>query len=233
MNAVNNATTPAQVEPSSEWMGLRVTELSVTQQRNQPILRQISFDVASHEIVALTGPSGSGKSTLLRAIAGLEQLTSGSVQWRGNDITRQAPHKRGFGLMFQDGQLFGHMSVEKNIAYGLATQRVPKTQQRERVAEMLELVGLSGFAGRSVTELSGGEQQRVALARSLAPKPSLLMLDEPLSSLDRGLRDRLAAEISTLLRRTQTTAIMVTHDLAEAETVADRVLRLEEGRITA
>lgn len=218
-------------EPLAEWMGLRVSDVTVAPPRQHALLHSISFQVAAGEIVALTGPSGSGKSTLLRAIAGLEVLTAGSVQWLGEDLTHVAAHKRGFGLMFQDGQLFGHMNVAKNIAYGLAAQRVPKAQQRARVAEMLELVGLPGFEGRQVNELSGGEQQRVALARSLAPKPKLLMLDEPLSSLDRGLRDRLAADIATLLKDTHTTAILVTHDLAEAETVADRVLGLRDGRI--
>lgn len=191
----------------------------------------VSFDVAPGEVVALTGPSGCGKSTLLRAIAGLEPLAGGSVNWDGADLAAVPTHLRGFGLVFQDGQLFAHRSVGENVAYGLRVQRVPREQRDARVAELLELVGLPGAASRPVTELSGGERQRVALARSLAPRPRLLLLDEPLSALDRELRDRLAAELAALLRKTATTAILVTHDAQEAETVADRTLRMRDGRI--
>ena len=196
-----------------------------------PAVRGASFDVARGEVVALTGPSGCGKSTLLRAIAGLEPLESGSVSWDGDDLANVPPHRRGFGLMFQDGQLFAHMSVGRNIAYGLAAHGVPRAQREDRVAGLLELVGLSGYASRAVTELSGGERQRVALARSLAPKPRLLLLDEPLSALDRELRERLAAELAELLRATGTTAILVTHDAHEADAVADRVLQMRAGVI--
>lgn len=198
-----------------------------------PALRDVTFQLADREVVALTGPSGCGKSTLLRAIAGLEQLENGEVLWQGADLSRVPPHKRGFGLMFQDGQLFAHLNVAKNVAYGLAAQRIPKLKRQQRVSELLDLVGLPGSGHRSVTELSGGERQRVALARSLAPQPRLLLLDEPLSSLDRTLRDHLASELATLLRDTGTTAILVTHDPDEARSIADRVLNMHQGRINS
>lgn len=191
----------------------------------------VTFTVARGEVVGLLGPSGCGKSTLLRAIAGLEPLVSGTVRWAGDDLASVPPHRRSFGLVFQDGQLFVHRSVAENIAYGLRVQRVPRAEREARVTELLELVGLPGAAERSVTELSGGERQRVALARSLAPQPRLLLLDEPLSALDRALRDRLADDLAAMLRGTGTTAILVTHDETEARTVADRVIRMERGRL--
>ena len=194
---------------------------------------EASFEVVRGEIVALTGPSGCGKSTLLRAISGLEPLVAGSIAWGGRDLAAVPPHQRGFGLMFQDGQLFAHMNVAKNVAYGLNSKVLSKAERHERVAELLELVGLPGSGGRAVTELSGGERQRIALARSLAPRPRLLLLDEPLSALDRQLRERLAGELATLLRATGTTAILVTHDPQEAEAVADRVLEMRGGRIVS
>lgn len=190
-----------------------------------------SFEVHRGEVVALTGPSGCGKSTLLRAIAGLEPLAAGRVAWDGENLASVPPHRRGFGLMFQDGQLFAHMSVAKNVAYGLSAQRAPKELREARVAELLELVGLPDYGSRAVTELSGGERQRVALARSLAPGPRLLLFDEPLSALDRALRERLAMDLAALLRDTGTTAILVTHDSAEADLVADRVLAMRSGRL--
>ncbi|MGM0386639.1 MAG: ABC transporter ATP-binding protein, partial [Actinomycetota bacterium] len=164
----------------------------------------VSLDVARGEVVALLGPSGCGKSSLLRAVAGLEPLAAGDVLWDGESVVGEPVHRRGFGLMFQDGQLFVHRNVAGNIAYGLAGR--PREEQRARVAELLELVGLAGYGRRSVTTLSGGERQRVALARSLAPRPRLLMLDEPLSALDRNLRERLTGEVAEILRRAHTTA---------------------------
>lgn len=190
-----------------------------------------TFSVARGEVVGLLGPSGCGKSTLLRAIAGLEPLDSGTVRWEEEDLASVPPHRRGFGLVFQDGQLFVHRTVAENIAYGLRVQRLPRREREARVMSLLELVGLPGAGGRSVTELSGGERQRVALARSLAPAPRLLLLDEPLSALDRALRDRLADDLAGMLRSTGTTAILVTHDESEASTIADRVIRMEQGRL--
>lgn len=213
--------------------GLTVANVSVAYERTEPAVRDVSFNVPVGGIVALLGPSGCGKSTLLRAIAGLEPLQSGTVSWGGSDLARVPPHKRGFGLVFQDGQLFVHRTVAENIAYGLRVQKRPRADREARVTELLELVGIPDFGARTVTELSGGERQRVALARSLAPAPRLLLLDEPLSALDRELRDRLADDLAVLLRQTHTTAILVTHDEEEAQTIADRVLRMRDGQITA
>ena len=212
--------------------GLAVRDITVRYgQAAEPAVRGVSFDVAHREVVALTGPSGCGKSTVLRAIAGLEPLEGGSVAWAGQDLAGVPPHRRDFGLLFQEGQLFAHMSVAKNIAYGLAAHGVSRGVQRERVAELLETVGLPGYGGRAITELSGGERQRVALARSLAPRPRLLMLDEPLSALDRELRERLADDLARMLRATGTTAILVTHDDGEADVIADRILSMRAGAL--
>jgi thiamine transport system ATP-binding protein len=213
--------------------GLEVRGVTVAYGDAAPAVTGASLGVACGEVVALTGPSGCGKSTLLRAISGLEPLVAGSIEWGGHDLAAVPPHKRGFGLMFQDGQLFAHMSVAKNVAYGLNAQQFSKGERQRRVAELLELVGLPDYGGRAVTELSGGERQRIALARSLAPRPRLLLLDEPLSALDRELRERLSGELATLLRATGTTAILVTHDSQEAETVADRVLEMRAGRLVS
>lgn len=210
--------------------GLAVDNVTVTFDDVNAV-KNASFRVPEGDIVALLGPSGCGKSTLLRAIAGLEPVTSGRVLWDGEDLTRTPPHERGFGLMFQDGQLFTHMNVVENIAYGLTVQRMPKHEKELRVMEMLELVNLPDMATRQVTELSGGQQQRIALARSLAPAPSLLMLDEPLSALDRELRGQLAQDLRALLKHTNTTAILVTHDEEEAQTIADRTLRMSYGAL--
>lgn len=196
-------------------------------------VNDVSFDVAQGEVIALIGPSGCGKSTMLRAISGLEPLSSGTISWAGEDLAAVPPHRRGFGLMFQDGQLFAHMTVAKNVAYGLSAKRLGTDVKERRVAELLELVGLPDYGSRAVTELSGGERQRVALARSLAPSPCLLLLDEPLSALDRTLRERLAADLARMLRETGTTAILVTHDADEAETIADRVIAMNSGRLAS
>lgn len=189
----------------------------------------VDLDVAPGEVVALLGASGSGKSSLLRGVAGLEPLTAGEVRYDGQDLTRVPVHKRGFGLLFQDGQLFSHLNVERNVAYGLFRQ--PRGERRQRVAELLELVGLAGYGKRRVSELSGGQAQRVALARSLAPRPRLLLLDEPLSALDRNLREHLVGVLSEALRATGTAAIHVTHDQDEAFALADRVGVLADGRL--
>ena len=210
--------------------GLSVRDVTVTYDRVRA-LDGVSLTVPEGGVVALLGPSGCGKSTLLRAISGLEPLDHGRIEWNGNDVTDLPPHERGFGLMFQDGQLFTHMNVASNIAYGLRVQRMARREREARVAEMLALIELDEFGERAVTELSGGQRQRVALARSLAPAPRLLMLDEPLSALDTELRHQLADDLARLLRDTHTTAIMVTHDEREATTIADRVHRMSEGRM--
>ena len=218
-------------QPGPPASGLLVEHVSVAYRRDTPVVRDADLHVTRGEVVALLGPSGCGKSTLLRAIAGLEPLATGRVAWDGDDLARVPPHKREFGLVFQDGQLFAHRNVAENIAYGLRVQRLDRHAREARVAELLELVGLPGFGARPVTELSGGQRQRVALARALAPKPRLLLLDEPLSALDRELRDRLALDLHALLRDTGTTAILVTHDEGEASTIASRVLRMRDGNI--
>ncbi len=189
----------------------------------------VELHVAPGEIVALLGASGSGKSSLLRAVAGLEPLASGSVAWDGADLASVPTHERGFGMMFQDAALFPTMDVGRNVGYGL--QRWPRARRDARVAELLAAVGLPAHERRRVTELSGGQAQRVALARSLAPQPRLLLLDEPLSALDRGLRERLVDLLRDVLRQTHTTALYVTHDQEEAATVADRVAVLVGGRL--
>ncbi len=189
----------------------------------------VSLDVARGEVLALLGPSGCGKSSLLRAVAGLEPLAGGDLTWDGGSVVDVPVHRRDFGLMFQDGQLFTHRDVAGNIAYGLAGR--PRGQVAARVEHLLELVGLPGAGGRAVATLSGGERQRVALARALAPAPRLLLLDEPLSALDRSLRERLALDLRTALLATGTTALFVTHDQDEAFVVADRVAVMASGRL--
>jgi len=191
----------------------------------------VSLTVADGEVVALLGPSGCGKSTLLRTIAGLEKPSAGVVRWDSSDLAGVPVHRREFGLVFQDGQLFPHRSVAGNVAFGLRMHRVDREERDKRVAALLELVGLDGYADRRVTQLSGGEQQRVALARALAPSPRLLLLDEPLSALDRALREQLAVDLARLLREAATTALVVTHDHDEAFTLADRVAIMSRGRI--
>jgi len=197
----------------------------------RPLLKNITFNLDEGEILCLLGPSGSGKTTLLRILAGLEQPDSGAILFNGSPILNIPPHRRHFGMMFQEYALFPHKNVFDNIIFGLETGKHDKVWNRKRVEEMLEVVGLCGYGQRRINELSGGEQQRVALARSLAPSPRLLLLDEPLGSLDRTLRDRLAGEIRTILKRVGLTAIFVTHDQAEAFSVADKVAILFNGSL--
>ncbi len=207
--------------------GLAVDGVSVSYGDRQ-VLDDVSLAVAPDEVVCLLGPSGSGKSTLLRAVAGLLPPDAGRVAWDGADLAAVPAHRRRFGLVFQDALLFPHLDVAGNVGYGPRVGGQGRTQVASRVDELLELVGLPGYGDRDVATLSGGEAQRVALARALAPGPRLLLLDEPFGALDRDLRDRLAGDVRDLLHQLGTPAVHVTHDLAEADLVGDRVLRLPE-----
>jgi ABC-type Fe3+/spermidine/putrescine transport system ATPase subunit len=198
---------------------------------NLNVLRGIDLSVAQGEIVCLLGPSGCGKTTLLRVIAGLETPDSGDVLLEGQSIVSVPVHQRGFGLMFQDFALFPHLNVGDNIAFGLKMVGLSVPQRKRRVQEVLELVDLAGFEGRDTAQLSGGERQRVALARSLAPNPRLLMLDEPLGSLDVVLRERLIVELRQIIKRVGLTAVYVTHDQHEAFVIADRIALMNAGRV--
>ena len=190
------------------------------------VLDRWSMTVPAGEVVALLGPSGSGKSTVLRVVAGLLEPDAGQVFVGGRDVTTVPSHRRDVGMVFQDDQLFPHLDVAGNVGFGLRMRGASRAAQRAGVAEALALVGLAGFEQRTVDRLSGGESKRVALARSLAPRPAVLLLDEPLTGLDRELHDRLAVDLAELLRATGTTAVLVTHDRDEAATVADRVVTL-------
>ncbi len=212
-------------EPVLEVRGVTVSFGAVT------ALADVDLAVAAGETVAILGPSGGGKSTLLRAVAGLQPLDGGRVLWAGADLAGVPVHRRDFGLMFQDHALFTHRDVAANVAFGPRMQGATAKDRRARAAEMLELVGLGGFGPRSVATLSGGEAQRVALARALAPEPRLLMLDEPLGSLDRRRRDELAAELRRVLSEVGVTVLHVTHDHDEAFAVADRVAVMLAGRV--
>jgi thiamine transport system ATP-binding protein len=192
------------------------------------VLREATLTVERAEVVALLGPSGSGKTTLLRVIAGILRPDSGSVWIGANDITSLPTHQRGVGMVFQDNQLFPHMSTIDNVAYGLRVAGVAKAERHERGAAWLDRVGLAGFERRNVTELSGGEAKRVALARTLATEPSVVLLDEPLTGLDRELHDRLAIQLAQLLVEHSITAVLVTHDPAEADVVASRSVRMDQ-----
>ena len=192
---------------------------------------RVSFSADRGELLGLLGPSGCGKTTLLRLLAGLEEPDAGTVRFDERSINGQAPEQRGFGLMFQDLALFPHMDVFGNVSFGLRMQRLPRSQIQARVHELLDLVEMAGYANRKVHELSGGERQRVALARSLAPAPRLLMLDEPLGSLDRALRDSLQGQVRRILKEVSVTSIYVTHDRDEAFAMADRLIFMNRGRI--
>lgn len=200
---------------------------------NRPAVHGASFASAPGEIISLVGESGSGKTTLLRLIAGLESPDEGTITLADRVISAPGrgiqPEKRGIGMVFQHHALFPHLTVEKNISYGI--RKLPRAERAETVRSLLELVGLPGFGGRYPHQLSGGERQRVALARALAPKPELLLLDEPFASLDAGLREELREETRHVLKRHGSSAVFVTHDTADALTVADRIVVLNQGTI--
>lgn len=215
---------------------IELRNLSVDYRQGGTVFRAVSganIRVADGEILGLLGSSGSGKSTILRTIAGLEPAAEGSVWIDGADVTQVLTHRRNVGMVFQRGELFPHRSVGRNIAYGLEVAGLGRAERAARVAQLLDLVGLPGFADRDIATLSGGQAQRVALARSLAPRPDVLLLDEPLSALDVDLRARLAGDIRDILKASGTTAIYVTHDPDEANRVSDRIARIESGVLAA
>lgn len=192
------------------------------------VLDGARLSVAPAEVVGLLGPSGSGKSTLLRVVAGLVAPDGGTVNVDGADVTGVPTHRRGVGMVFQDEQLFEHLDVAGNIAFGLRMRGDPPATREDRVQALLGLVGLAGFEQRDVRTLSGGEAKRVALARSLAPTPRVLLLDEPLTGLDRELHDRLVADLGTILRAESMTAVLVSHDTDEVAAIADRTTTVAE-----
>lgn len=210
---------------------LTITNVSKAYTPATAVLHQINLTVQTGEIVCLLGPSGCGKTTLLRIVAGLEQADSGQITLAGHDLSKIPVHQRNFGLMFQEFALFPHRTVAENIAFGLRMNGQSREHIAQRVQEVLALVNLEGYDQRSIFALSGGERQRVALARSLAPHPQVLMLDEPLGSLDRALREELMVELRTILKAVGVTAIYVTHDQQEAFAVADRLVVMRQGQI--
>src|SRR5271155_5843197 len=194
-------------------------------------LDHVDFVVPAGSLTALLGPSGSGKSTLLRTIAGLDQPDSGSVTINGRDVTRVAPQRRGIGFVFQHYAAFKHMTVRDNVAFGLKIRKRPKAEIKQKVDDLLETVGLSGFQTRYPGQLSGGQRQRMALARALAVDPRVLLLDEPFGALDAKVREDLRAWLRRLHDEVHVTTVLVTHDQAEALDVADRIAVLHRGRI--
>jgi len=210
--------------------GLKISQVSKSYNLEQ-VLDDINFRVPKGDIVVLLGPSGCGKSTLLSLIAGIEVPDEGEIFWNDKLIDGIPPHERGFGLMFQDHLLFPHRNVRDNVSFGLQMAHWKEDKISQRVSDVLELVGLPEFTEREIDTLSGGEGQRVALARALAPFPKLLMLDEPLGSLDRILRERLAADLKKILKSSSQTALYVTHDHEEAYMIADQIIVMNRGRV--
>lgn len=191
----------------------------------------VSLEVPAGTTVAVLGPSGCGKSSLLRAVAGLEPLAGGRVVLGGSDLAGVPTYRRGVGLMFQEHALFAHLDIADNVGFGLRMQKAPRPQREARVAEMLDLVGLAGRESARIDELSGGERQRVALARTLAPRPAVVLLDEPLGSLDRPLRRDMVQLLGSAFDATDATVLYVTHDQAEAFALADRVAVMRDGGV--
>lgn len=222
----NEATTP----PTRAVPYLQIKDIVKTYDDNYAV-DHLSLNINKHEIFALLGSSGSGKSTLLRMLAGMETPTHGQIILDGEDITRLQPYDRPINMMFQSYALFPHMTVEQNIAFGLKQDKLPKAEIQDRVEEMLRLVQMSKYAKRKPHQLSGGQQQRVALARSLAKRPKLLLLDEPLGALDKKLRQQTQLELVNTLEQVGATCIMVTHDQEEAMTMASRIAIMSDGQL--
>lgn len=210
---------------------LIIHNLSKTSATGSYVLNNINLALPRGSRLSVLGPSGCGKTTLLRMIAGLDTPDSGDILFNGASILDLAPHKRNFGMMFQDYALFPHLDVFHNIAFGLKMKGMPRQEQTPIVAEMLALTNLKGFENRRVDELSGGERQRVALARTLAPDPRLLMLDEPLSALDRVLRKHLLDQLTRIFSRLHITTIFVTHDHKEAFAAGSQIILMNQGKI--
>lgn len=191
-----------------------------------PLLDKVSFSVKKESTLAILGPSGCGKSTLLNIIAGLIQPNEGEIVIQGHCINDLPTHKRDIGYVFQDNQLFPHLNVEENIEFGLKMKRIEKNARKEITRELLSIIGLSNFEKKKIQELSGGEAKRIALARSLAPRPKILLLDEPLTGLDGKLHNQLLSDLAEILKTTKTTSIFVTHNEDEAKFIADSIFRL-------
>jgi thiamine transport system ATP-binding protein len=212
-------------------MMLELVDISV-QFEGAPFLRGVNLSVARGEIVTLVGPSGSGKTTLLRVISGLEAPSAGRVLIDGRDVTTLRPHRRHVGMVFQDNQLFPHLTVAGNVGYALRIARTDRDVREQTVLDMLHLVGLDGFGDRRVDRLSGGEAKRVAVARSLAASPAVLLLDEPLTGLDAALHDRMLADLAGLISLRGTTVVHVTHDIAEAQALDSRIVDIRDIAVT-
>lgn len=210
---------------------VRFINVQKTYDAERLVVRNLNLDIRRGEFLTMLGPSGSGKTTTLMMLAGFEPATHGEILLNGRQINRVPPDKRGIGMVFQNYALFPHLTVAENIAYPLACQHVPREERRERVAEMLDLVQLGDFGRRLPRELSGGQQQRVAVARALAPKPSLLLLDEPFGALDRALRFDLQVEMLRLQKTLGITTLIVTHDQEEAQSLASSLVLMNRGRI--
>ena len=204
---------------------LKVTNLSVSY-AGTPIISDLSFEVPTATTLAITGPSGIGKSTVLQAICGLVRISSGAISVDDRDITQLPTHKRGIGMVTQTNDLFPHLTVSQNIAFGLRVRGVSPRETSDRVEEMLELVGLPDFSLREIESLSGGESRRIALARALAPSPKILLLDEPFTGLDDETRDVLMCQVKSILQSSSMTSILVTHDHSEADFLSSSTLSL-------
>lgn len=207
---------------------LTVNNISFKYPNNKElILNKVSTKVSEGDILAIVGPSGGGKSTFLRVVSGLESPSNGSIHVDGIEVTNMNPEKRSIGMLFQDYALFPHMTVEKNIAYGLD---IKGKARKHRIQEMLEIVNMTGYEKRYPHELSGGQQQRIALARTLAPKPKIILLDEPFSNLDSELQEKIREELFSIIRSLKITAIMVTHNKVDAA-YADEIISIDNGLI--
>ena len=210
---------------------LQLDGVWMSYEESGPILKGLSIDVADGEFYAMVGPSGSGKTSILKVLGGFVEPDAGRVVLDGNDVTRVPPERRDLGIVFQSYALFPHLTVTENVGFGLRMRGVKGSERGRRVAAMLELVGLPGFEGRYPDELSGGQQQRVALARALVTEPKALLLDEPLSALDRKIRQEMQVELRRIQRETGITAIIVTHDQEEALSLGDRLMVLDDGQV--